>query len=337
MRAVVFKGAGTPMAVEQLPDPDPGEGEAVIKVGRCGICGTDLHMTSGHGSDFPVGTVLGHEFAGEVVAVGRGVDTLRVGDRVTAMPARGCGRCVACLSGYPLACAQMQGMVGGFGEYMRIAAQSALRLPQALSMTDGALIEPLAVGLRGATLAGLRPGARVLVLGAGSVGLATIFWARQLGAGKIVASSPSRRRAALALDMGADAFEPLGEGEGERINAALGGMPDVVLECAGAVGLMQKAIELVRPGGTIVSLGFCSQPDPIVPALATWKQVTIKFSFAYDLGEFEHCAEILDRGHVEPRRMVTETVSLDALPGMFEALRQGSSQTKVHVDPWAMA
>lgn len=337
MRAMVFNGAGTPMVIEELPDPEPGEGEAVIKVCRCGICGTDFHMTSGHGSDFPIGTVLGHEYAGEVVAVGRGVETLRVGDRVTAMPARGCGHCAACLSGYPLACAEMQGMVGGFGEYMRIAAQSSLRLPQSLSMTDGALVEPLAVGLRGVRLAGLTPGARVLVLGAGSVGLAAIFWARQMGAGRIVACSPSARREAMALNLGADAFETVGEGEGERINAALGGMPDVVLECAGAVGMMHKAVELVRPEGTIISLGFCNQPDPIVPAMATWKQITMKFSFAYDLREFEHCADTLDRGHVEPRLMVTETLSLDALAAAFEVLRHGSAQTKVHVDPWAAA
>ena len=234
-----------------------------------------------------------------------------------------------------MACAQMQGMVGGFGEYMRIAADSAVVLPETLSAADGALVEPLAVGLRGARLAQMQPGDRVLVLGAGSIGLAAIYWARLLGAGRIVAMSRSSRRADLAQRMGASAFEPLGEGEGERAATALGGMPDIVLECVGAVGMMHKSVELVAPGGTIVSLGFCTAPDPIVPSLATWKQVTVRFSFAYDLREFQHCADTLEAGHVEPRLMVSRTIGLDALPDVLEALRAGASETKVHVDPWS--
>ena len=337
MKAIVFNGAGAPMALEERPDPTPGPGEAVIRVGRCGVCGSDLHMTSGHAMDYPAGIVLGHEYAGDVVAVGAGVETLAVGDRITAMPATGCGSCAACAAGYPLACAQMVGMIGGFAEYLRVAATSAVKLPQSLSLADGALVEPLAVGLRGAELAQLRPGARVLVIGAGSMGLAAIYWARRLGAGRIVAASPSGRRAELAAAMGADAFETLGEGEGERIAAALGGLPEAVIECAGAVGALQKSVELVEPGGTIVSLGFCMQPDPILPSLATWKRVTMRFSFAYDLGQFEHCAGMLDRGHVEPRLMVSETVSLDAFPARFESLRGPNGHTKVHLDPWAAA
>lgn len=334
MKAAVFKGAGIPLVVETLPDPEPGEGQAVIRVQRCGICGTDLHMTSGHGNDFPVNSVIGHEYCGEVVAIGKGVDTLKVGQFVTAMPVGGCGHCAPCLAGYPMACAQMQGLVGGFGEYMRIAAQSSVILPETLSPADGALVEPLAVGLRGVRLAQMQPGARVAVLGAGGIGLAAIYWARLLGAGRIVALSRSARRADLAMQMGATGFETLGEGEVERMTAMLGGMPDIVLECTGAVGMTQKSIELVAPGGTVVSLGFCTSPDPILPSLATWKQVTMKFSFAYDLREFQHCADALAAGHVEPRLMISRTIGLDALPDLFEGLRAGANETKIHVDPW---
>ena len=233
-----------------------------------------------------------------------------------------------------MGCRQMEGVVGGFGEYMRIVESSALKLPASLTLADGALVEPLAVGLHGVRLAGMAPGARVLVLGAGSVGLAAIFWARQLGAGRVVAASPSLRRREMAEQLGADGFEPLGDGEAERIAAALGGEPDVVLETAGAVGLLQKGVDLVAPGGTIVSLGFCRAPDPVIPAAATWKQVTIRFSFTYDLAEFAHCADTLDRGRVEPRLMISETVGLAELPQALEALRAGAPQTKVQVDPW---
>jgi (R,R)-butanediol dehydrogenase/meso-butanediol dehydrogenase/diacetyl reductase len=335
MKVAIFEGAGKPFALGYVEDPTPAVGEVVIKVGRCGICGTDLHMTSGHGMDFPAGTVLGHEYAGEVVAVGADVAHLKIGDRIAAMPAMGCGRCAACLANYPLACPEMQGKLGGFGEYLRASAASSVKLPDALSLADGALVEPLAVGLHGVALAAMPPGARVLVLGAGSVGLAAIFWARRLGAGRIVAAARSERRATLAGRLGADGFVTLGDGDVAAIHAALGGAPDLVMECAGAVGLLGKAIDCVRPAGLVVSLGFCASPDPIVPATATWKQVRMAFSFGYTLSEFQFTTDTLDAGHLEPRDMITETVSLEALPEAFEALRRGGQQTKVHVDPWA--
>ncbi len=320
MRAAIFEGAGKPLVLRSIDDPTAGEGELVLKVGRCGVCGTDLHMTSGHATDFPAGTILGHEYAGEIVDIGAGVTNFKIGDIITAMPCKGCGKCAACLAGAPLMCAQMQGLVGGFGEYLRAAATSAVKLPASLSLADGALVEPLCVGLHGVSLAQLVPGARVLVLGAGSVGLA---------------ASRAARRAGLAVQLGADDFVQFGDGEAERIADVLGGPPDVVLEAAGAIGMLNKAIELVRPNGLIVSMGFCTSPDPILPSLATWKQVRLAFSMGYTLGEFQFCTDILAAGHLEPRLMVTETVGLNALPDAFEALRAGSGQTKLHVNPWA--
>jgi len=331
MRAAVFKGAGQPWAIETLPDPEPQPGEVVIKVCRCGICGTDLHMTSGSGWDFPAETVLGHEYAGEIVAIGAGVEGLRTGDRITALPAAGCGHCDACQSGQVMLCRSMQGFMGGFAQYLRAPAVSAIKLPQSLSFADGALVEPLAVGLHGMALAAIKPGARVLVLGAGSVGLGAIYWARRLGAGRIVAASRSARRAEMAGKLGADGFVQFGDNEVGEVHEALGGAPDVVLECIGEVGMLGKAVDHVRPDGTIVSLGFCTSPDPVVPGIATYKQVRMIFSMAYTLAEFEQVARTLDAGHVEPRVMVSDTISLDALPDMIDRLRQGANQTKVHV------
>lgn len=335
MRAAIFEGAGCKLAIRQADDPVAGAGEVVIRVGRCGICGTDLHMTSGRFMDFPAGTILGHEYAGEIVETGPGVSGLKKGDIIAAMPCAGCGTCAACLAGAPLMCTQMRGMLGGFGEYLRAAAASAIKLPASLSLADGALVEPLCVGLHGVGLAHMRPGARVLVLGAGAVGLAAIFWARHLGAGRIVAASRAARRADLAFALGADAFVAFGETEEAGIAAALGGPPELVLECAGATGMLGKAVALAQSNGQIVSMGFCASPDPILPSLASWKQLRLAFSMGYTLAEFQYCADMLSAGHLEPRAMISETVSLDALPDMFEQLRAGAAQTKVHVNPWA--
>jgi len=331
MQGAVFNGAGRPWTIETLPDPEPQVGEVVIKVCRCGICGTDLHMTSGSDWDFPAGTVLGHEYAGEVIAIGSGVEGIKTGDRITALPAAGCGHCDACRAGQVLLCRSMQGYIGGFAEYLRAPAVSAVELPQSLSFADGALIEPLAVGLHGVALASIKPGARVLVLGGGSVGLGAIYWARRLGAGRIVAASRSRRRAEMAGTLGADAFVQFGDNEVGEAQEALGGAPDVVLECIGEVGMLGKAVEHIRSDGTIISLGFCTKPDPVIPGVATFKQVRMIFSMAYTLAEFEQVARALDAGHVEPRAMISETISLETLPSMIEQLRQGTNQTKVHV------
>src|SRR5207253_1613402 len=140
-------------------------------------------MSDGTGQVFETGSVIGHEFAGEVVALGKDIEHLEVGDRVTSMPFTGCGRCVTCLAGRPNFCAGFRGMAGGFAEYVVATGRTAIKLPATLSLADGALIEPLAVGLHGASLARLHPGSRVLVIGAGPIGLAAVFWARKLGAG----------------------------------------------------------------------------------------------------------------------------------------------------------
>ena len=334
MRAAVFQGAGKPhaLAIETIADPTPGPGDLIVKVERCGICGTDLHMTSGHGWDFPTGIVLGHEYAGEVVAVGGKVERFRIGDRVSGMARASCGGCEACFRGLPLLCTRSaEGGMGGFGEYLALPEGAAVALPQTLSIADGALVEPLAVGLHGVRMADMAMGSRVLVLGAGSVGLAAIFWAKRLGAGRVVAASRSMMREAMALAMGADAFVQTGESEVERVIAALGGSPDIVLECAGAVGLLGQAINHVKTFGQVLSLGFCTSSDPVIPGVAAFKQVRISFPLAYSPGEFRHVADMMLAGAVDPKAMITSTIGLDELPDTFEALRGPNDQTKVHV------
>ncbi len=333
MKAAVFKGAGLARALEfeTVDDPKPGPRDLLVKVGRCGICGTDLHMTSGHGWDFPVGTILGHEYAGEVVAVGREVERFKVGDRVSGMARAGCGACEACFRGMPLLCQNGDGEMGGYAEYLRLPEGAAAQLPKTLSLADGALVEPLAIGLHGVRMANMPIGAKVLVLGAGSVGLAAIFWARRLGAQRVVAASRSAARGPMALAMGADAFVQTGQDEVAKVIETLGGPPDFVFECAGAVGLLAQAINHAKVFGQVVSLGFCTAPDPIVPGTAAMKQVSLCFPLAYSPGEFEQVADLMLAGVVDPKVMVTSTIGFDDLPETFEALRGPNDQTKVHV------
>jgi len=336
MQAAVFKGVGLPLSIETRPDPVPGAREIVLRVGRCGICGTDLSMTDGSGQIYETDSIIGHEFAGEVVATGTAVSRFKAGDCATALPYTGCGQCATCLAGRPNFCAQFRGMAGGFAEYVKAAERVAIKLPGSVSLADGALIEPLAVSLHGIALAQLVPGARVLVIGAGAIGLGAAFWARKMGAGAVAVTASSRRSESVAMQMGASVFVvPDTPHElPAAATAALGGAPDVVIEAVGKKDLIAQAVNCVRPAGTVVVLGFCSVPDSFVPAIAVWKEVKLQFSITYSIQEFEQVARVLDAGAVECRSMVTDTVSLEALPTTFESLRRRTNHCKVLVSPW---
>lgn len=342
MRVAMVEEIGKPLRVTQVPDPTPGEGEVVIRVARCGICSSDLHMTEGHGFTFPPGAVPGHEFGGEVVAIGKGAEGVAVGDRVSVLPARTCGRCAACLAGTPFACAAGSRTIGigptwgGYAEYALADARWCLRMPASLSDDDAALIEPIAVGLHGIGLSGLRPGDDALVIGAGPVGLAAAYWLRQMGAGRIIVTASSRRKQMLAEAMGADLFVVPDEGEtiAEAVHASIGRRADLVIECSGAPGMLDAAIASVRRNGTVTVLGICGAPEPIDTLRAVLNEVSLRFAFAFDQREFQHSIDAMARGLVEPRAMITDHVSLADVPTRFEELRTARDQCKVMIDPW---
>lgn len=333
MKAAVFHRDIAGFRIEHVDDPEPGPDDLLIKVHRCGICGSDLHMAEPGAWQFRDGAVPGHEYAGEVVATGKNTAGFRVGDRVTALPVTGCGHCEACERGNLILCGSANPVMGGYGELMRVAASSAMRLPTTLSAADGALIEPLAVGLYGIQQAGIQPADRVLVLGAGSVALAAIYWAKQLGVRRIVAMSRSARRAGQALAFGADGFVCYGDEEHAETIEALGGEADVVLECVGRPGFLMKAIERVRKFGRVASMGFCMGPDPVLPALAAFKGAALCFPLGYSLADFQYVAEQMDAGHVDPKTLISSVVGLDEMPGKFEALLGEHGETKVHISP----
>jgi len=225
--------------------------------------------------------------------------------------------------------------MGGFGEYTIAEAAYVIRLPPSLSLVDGALVEPLACGAQASRLAGMDAASRVLVIGVGAIGLGAVYWARRAGCEQIVASGISDRRSSLALKMGASAFLRHEGDFAAAVAEQLGGPPDIVFECSGAPGVIGEAIGCVAPRGTILSAGFCFQPQPLIAANALSKQIRIQFSLAYNLGDFRRAVDALDAGFVEPAAMVSDTISLDDLPETLEALRTDKSPTKVMVNPWA--
>ncbi len=339
MKAAVFKEVGKPLQVETVADPTPESTELVMKVCYCGICGTDLHATREGLTTAECGQILGHEYVGEIVEVGRDTEgDWQVGDRVCAMPFIACGRCAACATGRFFECQnkKVSGVddQGGFAEFVTTGSRETFRLPDSLELQTAAMIEPLAVGIHAVRVADVKAGSRVMVIGAGPVGLTVALWCRFFGAREVVVSELAQARAALAQQMGAThVVQPDlatgAEGLLEQYIDVAGGPPDIIFECVGAPGLLQQCIEMAPHGAKIIPVGVCEQPDAIMPFFGLVKELNIQFAIAYNRDDFETCVAMLAEGRIDIRPMITDVVSLDELPDAFEALRTPSSQCKV--------
>jgi (R,R)-butanediol dehydrogenase/meso-butanediol dehydrogenase/diacetyl reductase len=336
MRAAVLPGPGKPLQIEEVPDPQAGPGQLVLRVHDCGICGTDLHMSA-----VPLlapGTVMGHEFSGEVVEAGADAGEFRVGDRVCAIPTFGCGRCAFCLEGSPGLCPTMKatglgGSPGGFAEYLLVGVRESLRLPESVSHRKGALVEPLSVGLHAVDRARLQPGSRVLVIGAGPVGLAVSLWARFFGARDVVVSERAEGRRQRAAQFGAtEAIDPTRDEVGPSFERLTGAAPDVIFECVGAKGLIQECIGLAPSRSKVVIVGVCMEPDVILPGAAVIKELDLIFAIAYRKRDFDLTLSMLEQQRIASEEMVTDVVDLDGLSAAFEALKRPSSQCKLMLE-----
>lgn len=334
MLAALFDRIGEPLHIAHAEEPKPKRDSLLLKVCRCGICGSDLHMTEDPVFGVRQGDILGHEFSGEVIEIGADVEGFKLGDQVTVAPNRGCGHCPSCLAGDPAWCADMVLIGGGYAQYSAVTARQCRKLPVGISASDGALSEPLSVALHGVMQAKMQQGDKVLVVGAGAIGLAVAFWARRLGAGKVAVTDLHTYQEERAMALGANAFVQADAEQSPNVAKALGGAPDIVFECVGKPGLIDHCIGLVRPRGKVVVLGLCTPRDHLDSFRAISKEVTIIMSVFFTMHEFATAIDALDSGRYAPQNLITETVSLGSMPGAFEALRRRTTQCKVLVDPF---
>lgn len=341
MKQVVYQGVGEPLAVCEGQVPTPGEGQLLLRVKACGICGSDLHFAQK--GIVPAGTVLGHEFSGEVAAVGVGVaGDWQPGDRAIALPILACGKCVACMQGNPKLCPTMVPLghghpegPGAYAEYLVVEAGFSIKVPDAVSSLEAACIEPFVVGLYALRRARLRAAENVLVIGAGPIGLAVASWSKFFGAGKVVVSERTADRRALASKLGADAV--IDASIEQDVMAAFvretGTTPDLIVEAVGMPGLIQQCIHMAPAGCRILVAGACMEPDTIVPMEAIFKDLQLIFVYGYELRDYKFTLEMTANGRLEPGLLFTHQVSLDELPTAFEALMTPTDQCKVVVVP----
>jgi len=320
MLAVRWHARGD-VRVEEVPPPaPPGPGELQLRVRWCGICGTDLEeWLSGPvfipasvphpltGARAPL--VLGHEFAGVVVAVGAGVTGALPGLRVAVDTIVSCGSCHWCQRGQVTRCPALGALGlhgdGGLAELCNAPARMCLPVPDTVADDEAALAEPLAVAVRALRRGGLRPGERVAVVGAGTVGLMAVQAAAAFGAGSVAVVEPLPERRALAIGLGADRAVP--PGDAPALEA------DVAIECAGAPDAIQTALQALRSGGRAVLLGIVTEPAPIAPMdlVRGEKSLIGSLSHVWD-EDFREALQLLGRGAVQAAPLITDRIPLGA-------------------------
>jgi L-iditol 2-dehydrogenase len=252
--------------LEQCPIPRPGPGEVLLQVASVGVCGSDVHYyldgRIGHQVvEAPI--IMGHEFSARVAGLGEGVSGLEAGQLVAVEPGISCGECEFCLQGHPNLCPDVRfcgtpPINGVFAEYTLMPAPNCFPLPEGFSPDDGALLEPLGIGIHSVDLAHIKAGETVAILGAGPIGLLIAAVARASGAGAIYMTEPLAYRRKFAREYIADAvFDPNEEqvvAQIERLTAGRG--VDVAFEAAGALETPQQAAEMVCPGGRVILAGI---------------------------------------------------------------------------------
>ena len=343
MKAAVLHGMKD-IRVEAHHAPELHPGMVRIRNRRVGICGSDLHYYE-HGccgAFVPTRPfILGHELAGEVDAVGEGVDSVKVGDRVTVNPARYCGFCSYCRSGRGNLCRKtiMLGSAsttpptnGALSEFVVVRADQCHRLPAEMDDSMGAMMEPFAVALHAVKRAGVVSGKSVLVTGAGTIGLLVAITARAYGALPIAVSDivPARRQKAVELGMDA-VLDPSAPGLAEKVRALTGDGFDVILEASGSPYALRSTFDLVRPGGTIVQIGTLGSDDIPLPAnLVMNKEINFIGSMRYG-NVFDEAIALVTGGRVDLRPLINGVYNLDESVEAFAFAGDKSLAFKVQI------
>lgn len=340
MKVAIFQGIGRQLSIEDIAIPRVASDEILIEVYYCGICGTDLHCTEKGLMTMKPGTILGHEFSGKVVEIGKEVKSeWQIGNRATVFPANSCGQCVLCRKGSDFLCKDLKitglsDIPGGYASYVKIKSSSAIKLPNSLDLRESALIEPLAIGLHAVDIAHISPFDQVLVLGAGPIGLAVAQFARLSGARNIIVSEKLEYRRNLAAKFGATGLiDPLKDHVEEQFKRIVGASPTLIFECIGKPGTIQECINLATAGSKIIIVGVCMEQDAILPLSAMMKELTMQFSLGCRKEDFEVVIDLLKNQRIRAVDMISDIVGFSEFPSIFEALRTPTTQCKVLLKP----
>jgi L-iditol 2-dehydrogenase len=327
--------------LEEMPTPQIGPGEVLMRVEASGICGTDLlEWYRLHKAPL----VLGHEVAGVIAAVGKGVERYKEGDRICAAHHVPCNKCHYCLSGHQTVCDTLRQTnfdPGGFAEYIRLprinVEQGVFPLPDEVSFEEATFIEPLACVLRGQRLAHLQPRRSVLVIGSGVAGLLHIQLARTSGASYIIATDIVDYRLEAALKFGADIAIQAEEYTPAYLRGVADGrLADLVVICSGATSAISQALESVERGGTVLFFAPTDQgvSIPISVNDLFWRnEITLTSSYGGSPADYVAALELIQAGKIRVREMITHRLGLAETVLGFQLVARAQDSLKVIIEP----
>jgi L-iditol 2-dehydrogenase len=340
MRTAVYY-SNNDVRVEEMPVPEIGAGEILLRVRASGICGSDV-MEWYRKDKVPL--VLGHEVAGEIAAVGKGVENYKEGDRVCVAHHVPCNTCHYCLTGHHTACETLRKTnfyPGGFAEYLRVPAinvdRGVFKIPDSVSFEEATFTEPLACVLRGMRKAGVYPGCTILVTGSGISGLLYIHLSRIFGASRILATDVSEYRLNAARKFGADLAIHASEDIPRRVREANEGrLADIVVICTGAQSAIMSALKCVDRGGTVL---FFAPTDrgvtiPLSINEIFWRNdVTLTTSYAGSPADYDAALKLISTGRLRLKEMITHRLPLEESQKGFQLVANAQESMKVIIEP----
>jgi len=336
MPAAVYLGDGA-LEVRDVDVPEIAAADVLIEVSHCGVCGTDLHLVLEHSAR--PGSVLGHEWAGTIVAVGAEVTDWAPGDRVVCGPVPGCGVCRACVRGRPSVCLRREpvdhlAFRGAFARYVRADASRLVRVPDGLSTRAAALTEPVAIALHAVRLSGVTPEDRVLITGAGPVGMLILAVLHAQGIHDVVVSEPAAARRVRALEVGAARVIVPEDLEPGPLGVPVPEPYSVVFECSGKASACERALDQLDFAGTFVFVGTGHDYPRVNHNRTIILELTLIGAYNYDAEGFGPALDLLASGALPIDALVhPDDVPLDGLRAAMERLAAGEIPAKVLVDP----
>lgn len=322
VRQLVFHGPRK-LSVEEAELPAPGPGEVRVAVHAVGICGSDVHGYSGVNRRRTPGMVMGHEAVGTIETLGEGVDGFQTGDPVAINPVVSCGTCEFCRAGLENVCPsrKLYGCIaelpGAYADSVIVRAENCVFFHGPVPLEWGALVEPLAVGARGALQGDVGPGDEVLVVGGGAIGIGAALGSRRRGADRVVLSEPQEHRRGIAERLGFETIDPVAE---QVPQAAF----PVTVECVGHSATLASALTAARVRGTTVFVGLAEETIELPATPLMVGERVLVGSAAYTSADFRDTTEWVASGQTDLTPLIESRVGLDGLPAAFEGYADGS-------------
>jgi 6-hydroxycyclohex-1-ene-1-carbonyl-CoA dehydrogenase len=331
MKAALFLGSEQPLKIDEVPTPEPGSGEILVKVAGCGVCHTDLHyLDHGVATFKKPPLILGHEISGNVAGIGSESNAWKEGDRVLLPAVYGCGQCRMCREGRENICKHMvmfgNNVDGGYAEYVLAPAKELLLMPPEIALIEGAIIADAittpyhAVVNRGE----IQPGDQIVVFGCGGIGLNLVQIASALGA-QVIAVDIADAKLKLASELGASTT--INPSQVERVDKEIkkltGGGADVAFEAIGLPTTQEQAFASVRTGGRFVMVGYSAEPMRLNSSRVMYRELEIVGSLGCRAVDYPRVLSMVQRGMINLDKLVTGRFPLSEINQAFDLLRKG--------------